>query len=270
MGYRAANSVIRNNSILKHTKDDMRRKYSLLIASAILFFCSSESAFATGFLVPGFSRTSTSTFDTFDSPDTIGIPAVIDNSYYCRAVVSNGLTEFFDFASNLGGLGSPSLVFRGSADGLGNNEGAFSFIANGTGSAVLSVDANTSGSGGGARAILQCFNTTLFGNFNTVNAANPVNFLEIKNIGTTSLNLRIILRSFTGVELTRFTQTLEVNERKDIAVHTLTNAANTFGGIQIAHDGSLGAVVANVSKYQLNGSNLTITATESLRERVQN
>lgn len=234
--------------------------------------CPISTASATGVLLPSFARGGQDTFGEFDSPDLFTIPAVADNSYYCRGVGFSGI-DFVEFDTTIDGPGAsdPTLVYRGTADGTTNAESAFSFLTLATGVHSVNLLASTTGSGSSssARAILECFNTTLFGNFNTITAANPVNFLEIKNISTVSVTARVVLRNFSGTELTRFDVTIAANERRDIAVHDLTGGANTFGSVQVAHTGPLGALVANVSKYQVSGSNLNITATEGLKERVQ-
>ncbi len=231
-----------------------------------------SDAFATGYLMPGVPRGGESQYDEWDSPDSISIPGVVDNSFYCRSSGLSGI-DLVDFSPTITPISgtAPTVVFRGNVDGLGNQEGAFAFIANVTGAHTGSIAASSFGTGSGSSAlsILECFNTTLFGSFNTVTAANPVNFLELTNISTASIDARIVLKGFSGTELARTTQTIAAGQRVDIAVHSLDGASNTFGSITVAHDGPLGGLTGNVSKYKFDGTTLDITATEPLRARVQ-
>ncbi len=240
----------------------------IVLFSLVLGFSSAASA--TGFVVPGYQRTELDSYTTYAVNDTIGLIATAGNSYYCRAIPPTGLdvvlfnTTFATFP----GSGSPTLTMRGNADGGSQERAAFAFIANNAGSHTVTV--NQVGIGSLRRAIFTCHNTTLFGNFNTVTAANPVNFLEVKNISNVAVTATVTLRGFNGTQITSFPVVLQPNTRQDIAVHDIGGAANTFGSVQIAHNGSLGALVANVSKYKFDGVNLDITATESLAPRVEN
>lgn len=203
--------------------------------------------------------------------DTIGLPAITDNSYYCAGVGGYGL-DSFRFKSTIGNFtGAP--VFRGNTIGSASapNSQSLALIANSSDSYVLTLDSGmTSGvTGNQPRGYVFCKNTTLVGNFNTVTEANPVNFLELTNSSTASLNALVVVRSFAGFELDRRTVEIPALSRRDVGIHDIAGAGNTFGSVQVAHDGALGALSTNVSKYKFDGVSLDITATEQLKLKDQ-
>lgn len=239
----------------------------ILLAGLVIL--STESVFATGFVLPGYERTSTSNFTTWATSDTLALIAVQDNSYYCRAIPPTG-AESVQFASTMTshpGTTAPTVTQLGGADG-GNSSTpgiAFSFTANTTGTHIISVSAVA----GNARAIFTCHNTTLFGSFNTVNAANPVNFLEITNISTVTSNVTVIIKNFSGVEIARFVETVSPGQRRDVGLHDKVGVANTFGSVQLVYDSPAGSITADISKYNYDAnSNLNITATVNFRARL--
>ncbi len=247
----------------------MKNQLIKKILIAGLAILSTESVFATGFVLPGYERTSTSNYTTWTTSDSLALIAVRDNSYYCRAIPASGL-ESVQFASTIAthpGSVAPTLTRLGGADGgnSGATGAAFSFTANATGTHTVLVSSVT----GSARAIFTCHNTTLFGSFNTVNAANPVNFLEITNISTVSSNVTVIVKDFTGTEITRFVQTVPAGARRDVGLHDKTGVANTFGSVQLSYDSPVGSITADISKYNYDAnSNLNITATVKLSARI--
>lgn len=205
----------------------------------------------------------------WSSNNTIGVPVLANNSYFCVGIGARN-TDSIRFDPSIPGLDGFSAL-RGTSFGTSSNTNtAISFVSNVTSSHLLVIDSSTTGAGAGsARGRILCKNSTLFGNFNTVTAANPVNFLEINNHSTFNTNVMIVIRSFNGTELNK--QTIEVagNTRRDIGIHEIAGAGNTFGSVVLAHDGPLGAITGNVSKYKFDGVNLDITATEPLRLKDQ-
>ena len=243
----------------------MKTKISLL--TLLLAFPS--LSFATSVVVPGSSGQTAETTNTHSSADVIVIPAGADRSVYCRAITITG-AQTLDFASTFSsspGSSDPDVVFRGSMDGGSNNEQTFAFIANTTGTHSINIDSHT---GASVDAQISCFETSLYGGFNTVNAANPVNFLEITNLTTESIKWQAVFYSTTGVELYRTDATLNSLSRTDVGLQDVGVLQNTFGSIILAHDGPVGALKANISRYTFDGSTLDITAVTSLTERVQN
>jgi hypothetical protein len=203
--------------------------------------------------------------------DTIGLLALTDNSYYC-AGIGGSVLDSFRFKSAIGNF-TGTTVFRG--DTLGSASApanqSLALIANSSNNYILSLDSGMTSEPGGTQpsGYIFCKNSTLAGNFNTVTAANPVNFLELTNSSATSLNALVVIRSFTGVELDRRTVQVPAQSRRDIGIHEIENAGNTFGSVQVAHDGALGSLAANVSKYKFDGVTLDITATEPLKLKDQ-
>jgi hypothetical protein len=203
--------------------------------------------------------------------NTVGVPVLNDNSYYCAGVGGYGL-DSFRFKPTIGSF-SGTPVFRGNTIGSTSSANAQSiaFIANSSSSYTLTLDSGMTSSlvGTQPRGYIFCKNTTLFGNFNTVTAANPVNFLELSNSSASTLNAQVIIRNFAGTELDRRTIQVPAQNRRDIGIHEIAGAGNTFGSIQVSHDGALGSLSANVSKYKFDGTTLDITATEPLRLKDQ-
>ncbi len=250
-------------------------KHRLFLAAAAALVIFPQHAFASGYLIPGTSHYSASSYDEWDAGDIVHVPGMVDNSYYCRASIFT-MGDNVVFESSITGPNStePTLVFRGLADGgyTSFEKGSFAFIALASGTNIVSVSTNSSGTGtsDSARALLECFNTTLFGNFNTVTIANPVNYLEISNVSNVSVNALVVIKGYNGTEISRQTVTLAAGTRQDIGIHDISGASNTFGSVSVAHTGTIGSIRANVSKYTFNGGVLAITATEPLHERVQN
>lgn len=240
----------------------------------IIVFASSVSA--TGFVLPGTSRLNTTVYDDWDSPDTFGVMAAVDTSIYCRGIPATGLDQIVFTTSSFSllpsGSSGPTIYGRGDSDGNAAAGAAIAFTADATGSYTLAISSSSSGTGtaSAAKGTISCHNTTLYGNFNTITAANPVNYLELKNISTSSVIATVILKTTTGTQISRFNVTLAAGERRDLAIHDVSGASNTFGSIQVPHNGALGAIVGNVSKYLISGSSVVITATEPLSPRVQN
>lgn len=233
-----------------------------------------NAAFATGFVIPGTTRSNVANYPTWHSGDTVGFTAVTDRSYFCRSVASDGAQHvaFDTTVAQNGGSQSASANLLGAADGGRAAEEAFGIVAFATGTLFNVLTSATSGTGSsfGAIAMIQCFETSLYGNFNTITNANNVNYLEIKNISNVAVTVQVILYTPQGTAFSRLGRTLAANERQDIAIHEITAAQNTYGSIVLSHNGPLGGIVANLSKYRFDGVNMVITATEPLRRREQN
>ena len=242
-------------------------KHKILLITLLLALPTIASA--TSVVVPGSSGQTSETTNDYSSSDVIVIPGGADRSFHCRAVTVTG-AQTLDFDSSFSsspGMTAPDVVFRGGMDGGTNNEQTFSFIAVATGTHSINVDSHT---GSSVPAQISCFETSLYGGFNTVNAANPVNFLEITNLTTESIKWQAVFYSTAGVELHRTDATIGSLSRTDFGLQDVGALQNTFGSIVLAHDGPVGAIKANISRYTFDGANLDITAVTSLSERVQN
>lgn len=196
------------------------------------------------------------------------LPTKKDHSYYCRAIGSVAVD--FDFSSTVGGDTPVSLAatFRGAVDGGINNgdtNNAIAFISDESVTLLPEFDDVDPDNSPG---IVECYLTTLFGNFNTVTVANPFNFLEVSNDTNENIAVRIIYYSNSGTELARQVLTVNADNQRDIAVHDVAGASNTFGRILISHDGPPGGIRASVSKYELTETGgLRITATVPFQTR---
>ena len=210
---------------------------------------------------------------SYSDGSTFQVRVQPDRSVYCR--YRGGISNDVTFSTTLGCLNGtcPTARHVGDADSgidsiVGVND-ALAFIAdNNDGGAAASNNRYditfTEVSPSPANLIVECFNTTLYGNFNTVTVANPFNFLELSNDSAIDLNTRIVVIKNDGTELARVNVTVPAGQQKDISVHDIAGAANTFGRIMVAHDGALDGLRAKITKYT---SSFVITASDKFETR---
>ena len=246
-------------------------KKVLLIFSLLL----TQNAFAAnlGFIIPGSKPGSTTGTVTVSTGDTFETRIPPDRSVYCRyrstAATDWALRETIT-CPFLGLANCPDGYFAGGSeagiDTFRGDDDAIAFISNEKVGAtladykyVITVD-----SADGVAMAIECFETTLFGNFNTVAAANPFNFLELSNDSYKDLNARIVLVKNDGTFLSRINISIPAGQQKDIAIHDIAGAANTFGRITVAHNSGLHALRAKNTKYT---SSFLITASDKFETR---
>lgn len=195
------------------------------------------------------------------------------NSYYCRGIGAS-INKTFNFRVESPEQKTISLKYRSLLpDSYGSlaDKNAFSVIpASGLNSLEVTILQNGY-SAGDTVGTIECQETTLFGSFNTIAAANPVNFLEITNLdsqGRQPTTVLVYINNYTGTEISSFQiNSLAPSERRDIGIHDIAGAADTFGTIILTHDGIPGSIRANLSKYIFEGAQLRITATEPLKTK---
>jgi hypothetical protein len=112
---------------------------------------------------------------------------------------------------------------------------------------------------------MKCAETTLYGGFNT--SANDFNFLELTNITSIAVNVKIYVIDFAGnILIEGAPYTLSSDQRRDIDLHTAAGTGN-FGLVKILHDGPIGSIVANTSYYKGTAADFTLTDTVPARVR---
>ena len=244
------------------------KKYLLL--SILLIATPNVLAANIGFIIPGSKLGSISGIVTAANLDTFSTRLLPDRSVYCR-YRSNAISDW--------GLSStltcPFLTACPTARLVGDAESgidaqfgpddAIAFITDEQIGAALSnykYDITISTVSGSI--IPECFETTLYGNFNTVTAANPFNFLELSNDSAISITTRILVTKNDGTLLSRTNITVSAGQQIDIPIHDIAGAANTFGRVTVAHDGALHGLRAKITKYT---SSLLITASDKFETR---
>lgn len=134
----------------------------------------------------------------------------------------------------------------------GQTAGVYYFIVN-----------NSSSSDYFARA--ECFETTLYGGYNT-NVSN-FNFLEIINTTNTTLSGAVTATNFDGtVVINKQAFSVSPNNRVDVDLHTPAGSGK-YGSVRVTHNGPLGALQAHVSQYAGSAANFTLTGVVPLRSR---
>ncbi len=121
----------------------------------------------------------------------------------------------------------------------------------------------TNSSGTTATARIKCFETTLYGGFNT--NANPFNFLEITNQTGAAISGKVRAINFDGTEALNTTFSVAANSRFDINIHGSVGS-NKYGTLVVTHDGPHGALQSNLSQY---ATGLVLRATIPLLPREQ-
>ncbi len=205
----------------------------------------------------------------------IYLPVKQSNSYYCRGIGAN-YTNIFDFS-----VPSQNLTlfnFR-SLNPLSSlyDKSAFAFVPAATLTTLaVTVNVNRYNSANDTYGSIECEETTMYGSFNTVVAANPVNFLEVINLDSPSnsqfindvpIALVVHIKNYTGAAINTFQFSLAPGERRDVGIHDIAGASDTFGTIIINHNGAPGSLRANLSKYTIEGNQLRITATEAVKPK---
>lgn len=229
------------------------------------------SAQSVAYIQPGSKAGTVSGVLNLATGNTIQVGAAKDRSIFCGSRSPTLSTQVF-FSENISCGFSSCSPFTGREVGhidngvnhLGTPSNAISFTAPAFESYVITLNLISPSP---SNVIIECFDTTLFGNFNTVTAANPFNFLEITNDTRESADATVILYANSGTELSRFNIRLSAHQQRDIAIHDIAGAANTFGSISISHNSVPNAIRANLTKYT---SSFVITASTPLMARPNN
>lgn len=196
------------------------------------------------------------------------VPVEAFNSYFCKGIGARA-DDIFSFNPSMVNVSVRKFRPLSNSNQLFSRS-AFSFITNSASEYVVQIEANAFNHQLDTYGSIVCEETTLYGSFNTVNAANPINFLELTNVDALDndpIFVRVHLSSFTGVIIQSFELSISPRERRDIAIHDLPGAADTFGSIFITHDGKPDTLRANLSKYLIENGTLRITATEKIQRK---
>ena len=243
-----------------------------IIFSFVLFLNLNAQA-QVAYVLPGSKPATATSLVNVSSGNTFRVASLPDRSVYCRPRLANNASwtlsstiacPYLDscVAGNLvGALDFPLDAIPSSAD-------AISFIAEELVNepiedyqydiTVTNATPNPSSIG------IECFDTTLFGNFNTIIAANPYNFLELSNDSIGEVSAKIVITKNDGTLLTRTTVSIPSKQQRDISIHDIAGASDTFGRITIAHTGAVHSLRAKLTKYT---SSFVITASDKLESR---
>lgn len=260
-------ATLKNHTAKNHTA----KKHFAFISLIILLNSQNAFALPIAFIPQGSKAGTSSGIVSFASGDNFVVNSQIDHSTYCK---HRSPTEFGDvnFSMTISSTSGGWSAFDGrlvgnigaGADSSLNDNDAIAFTAPGSDTMVVTL---STVSPNPSNLIIECFNTTLFGNFNTVAAANPFNFLEITNDTNSTATALVVLRNNAGTELARFPVSLNPYQQRDISIHDIAGASNTFGSILVSHNTIPNGIRASVSKYRLSAGAFIITATNPLVSR---
>ena len=244
-------------------------KFFLLLLTLLVF---APNAFGDNiFIIPGSKPGFASGLATYATGTAFKTRAVKDRSTYCRYRSGGDVDIGFSLTLLCSFAPCPMPRRVGAADGrvdsISGVDDAIAFIAEDN---VFGADENDYTvtleyvTPSPSDLIIECFDTTLYGNFNTVTVANPFNFLELSNDSGIEIHTRIVVTKNDGTELSKTNVTIGARQQRDIAIHDLAGAANTFGRITVAHDGALNGLRASITKYT---SSFLITASTPFTTR---
>ena len=111
---------------------------------------------------------------------------------------------------------------------------------------------------------LKCFETTLYGGYNT--NANPLNFLELSNLTNSTVSGRVRGFNADGSQILDTTFSIGANSRFDIDIHSAAGA-NRYGILIVTNDAPRGGLQGNVSQYS-SGLVLRVTVPLSPRDQI--
>jgi len=201
--------------------------------------------------------------------DTFSIDLTANHSYACDAIPESATTDF-DWSTDVVGTtgGSPEMITARAAGGItpqitgdagDSTDNRITFTPTTSDRFQLTVAAAL---GGGESVRVRCFDTTLYGGYNT--NVNDFNFLELTNISNAQLTGKIFAINFDGTTaINGASFTVESNRRLDVDLHTPAGA-DKYGLVYVTHNGPHGSLKATVSQYSGNVNNFELTGTVPL------
>lgn len=117
----------------------------------------------------------------------------------------------------------------------------------------------THDAGGPVPAGVICYETTLFGGFNTF--VTDFNFLELTNTTNSDITVDVVaFNSVTGSQTPIVSQnlTLKANSRKDLDIHSAAGSG-AYGPVLVMHNGTPGSVIAILNQYKITATSPTLT-----------
>lgn len=133
---------------------------------------------------------------------------------------------------------------------------------------AVNIDGGGNWSNGGTGDLLawvECYETTLYGSFNTF--VNDFNFLELTNTSSSTVtgNIRI-LNSDATVIVSNQSFSVEAGRRFDFDIHTLAGSQK-YGTVIVTHDGNLRTLLGNVSQYKGTAADFSLVASLPMTTR---
>lgn len=210
---------------------------------------------------------------TVAANDVFLVDLVANHSYSCDAVPVDAASDF-DWSTTVTGVTS------GTADITAREAGTMTPPITGeTGDSadnrITLIPVTTdryrltvsSAKSGGELARIRCWDTTLYGGFNT--NVNDFNFLEITNVSNATISGRLYAITSDGTNaINGTTFSVAANRRLDIDLHTPAGA-DKYGLVIVAHDGPNDALKGYVSQYLGPVSNFLLTEAVPLVPIVQ-
>lgn len=206
---------------------------------------------------------------TVAAADTFLVDLTANHSYSCDAVPVDQASDF-DWSTSVQGTAAqnPETITARTAGTItpqitgetgGSADNRITFIPTTTDRFRLTV---ASAKSGGELIRVRCWDTTLYGGFNT--NVNDFNFLELTNVSNAQITGRIYAITSDGTTaINGASFTVEANRRLDIDVHTPAGA-DKYGLVIVAHNGPNDALKGVVSQYLGPISNFALTATVPL------
>ena len=198
--------------------------------------------------------------------DTFSIDLTANHSYACDGIPES-MASNLDWSTDVQGTtgGTPEAITARLAGGINpqitgdagdSTDNRITFTPTTSDRFQLTV---ASAAGGGESVRIRCFDTTLYGGFNT--NVNDFNFLELTNISSAQIGGKIYAVNFDGtVAINGAAFTVEPNRRLDIDLHTPAGA-DKYGLVYVSHNGPFGSLKGTVSQYTGTVSNFNLTGT---------
>ena len=212
---------------------------------------------------------------TVAAADTFLVDLTANHSYSCDAVPVDILTDFDWDTSVVGQASTNPETVTGvrQAGGItpqitgesgGGSDNRITFIPTTTDRFRLTV---ASAKGGGELIRIRCWDTTLYGGFNT--NVNDFNFLELTNVSNATISGKIYAITSDGTTaINGATFSVAANRRSDIDLHTPAGS-DKYGLVIVAHDGPNDSLKGFVSQYQGPISNFSLMTSLPLVPIVQ-
>lgn len=207
-----------------------------------------------------------------ESSDAILVDLEADRSYACEGVPLTIATDF-DFSNQVVGQGASPLTFTARFGGdispiVGGEVGDRTdnrVIVTPTQSDRYRIEIEGAAVGGES-VLIRCYETTLFGGFNT--NVNDFNFLELTNIGNATITARVSAIEFDDtVALNNAEFAVPAGQRVDVSLHDFAGM-NKFGFVRVTHDAPLGTLNGAVSQYFGTVEDFRLGGSQQLKHRL--
>jgi len=196
--------------------------------------------------------------------DNFIIDLQANHSYACDGIPESATSEFDWRAQMIPGAGSPAEIIIArkagditpqiTGDTGGTDDNRITFTPATSNRFTITVD---DAEGGGESVRIRCFDTTLYGGFNT--NVNDFNFLELTNVTNATITGKITAITADGTTVINAAGfSISAQRRADVDLHTPAGA-DKYGLVIVTHDGPVGALKGGVSQYSGTVSSFELT-----------